>query len=147
MSFELRGKRIMIVEDNTLNRVVYTMVLQVTGAILHFDKYGKETMQELQRFIPDLMILDLMLGKDIDGFQIFEMIRQQSEYNDVPIVAISASDPSSALPKCQDMGFAGFIAKPIEQNLLVDQVSRLIEGKQVWYLGERYGGEIKQNDT
>ena len=146
MGFELRGKRIFIVEDNTLNRVVYTMVLQVSGAILQFDVFGRDIASRLNGIKPDLIILDLMLGRGIDGFGVYEKIREVPEYDDVPIVAISASDPSTALPKCQEMGFSGFIAKPIEEQLLVDQVSRLMDGEQVWYLGERYGGELKPNE-
>lgn len=145
MSFELRGKRIFIVEDNTLNRVVYTMVLQVSGAFLQFDVWGRDTLQRLKGFNADLIILDLMLGKDTDGFEIFEKIRKVAEYDTVPVVAISASDPSTSLPKCQKMGFSGYIAKPIEEQILISQVLRLMDGEQVWYLGERYGGELKRN--
>lgn len=141
----LRGKEIFIVEDNAKNRVVYTMVLQLAGATLHFDVWGRDILHQLQGTVPDLIILDLMLGKDTDGLEIFEKIRQLPDYNTVPIVAISASDPSTTLPTCQEMGFSGFIAKPIEPQLLVDQVSRLMDGEQVWYLGERYGGETKPN--
>jgi CheY-like chemotaxis protein len=63
----------------------------------------------------------------------------------IPIVAISASDPGVALMKCRQMGFTGFIAKPIEEELLPDQVARLIKGQQVWYVGERYGGEVEES--
>ena len=143
MEAKLEGKRIFITEDNSMNRVVYTMVLKVSGAVLEFDRWGRETVARLEGFKPDLIILDLMLRGD-SGYHLFEEIRRQPAYNHIPIVAISASDPSFTVPKCQELGFSGFIAKPIEEELLVDQLVRLINGEQVWYMGERYGGEIRE---
>jgi CheY-like chemotaxis protein len=141
MNTKLTGKKIFIVEDNTMNRVVYTMALKLSGAVIEFDIWGRETVARLKGFQPDLIILDLMLSSTTSGFDVFEDIRAQPDYSHVPIVAISASEPAIALPKCQKMGFTGFIAKPIDEEVLPSQVLRLIEGEQVWYLGERYGGE------
>ena len=142
---KLRDKRIFITEDNTLNRSVYMMLLKISGAIIEFDRLGRETPSKVETFKPDLIILDLMLPNGDSGYQIFNKIQKMPDYGNVPIVAISASEPSVALPKCKELGFSGFIAKPIEEELLVDQLVRLIEGEEVWYVGERYGGELKEN--
>ena len=142
---KLRDKRIFITEDNTLNRSVYMMLLKISGAIIEFDRLGRETPSKVETFKPDLIILDLMLPNGDSGYQIFNKIQKMPHYGNVPIVAISASEPSVALPKCKELGFSGFIAKPIEEELLVDQLVRLIEGEEVWYVGERYGGELKEN--
>ncbi len=143
MNGKLRGKRIFIIEDNSMNRVVYKMALLLSGASLQFDHRGDGAIAHLQTWKPDLIILDLMLPRGNSGFNIFEEIRQISEFRSTPIVAISASDPSVALIKCREMGFTGFIAKPIEEDLLPDQIERLIKGEHVWYVGERYGGEVQ----
>lgn len=135
---QLQGKRIFITEDDSMNRVVYTMVLKVSGAIIEFDRTGRETLSRLKEFKPDLIILDLMLRGD-SGFTLFQEIQKLDGLAQVPIVAISASDPSLALPKCQEIGFSGFISKPIEEDLLVDQLLMLINGGQVWYAGDNYG--------
>ncbi len=143
MSIKLVGKRIFIVEDNTMNRVAYQMILKLSGAVLEFDRWGRDTLYRLKGFEPDLIIMDLMITGGRSGFDIFDEIRKQPEYNAVPIVAISASEPAVALPLCREKGFAGYIVKPIEDELLPDQLIRLINGEQVWYIGERYGGEIR----
>lgn len=143
MEKKLKGKNIFIVEDNSMNRVVYKMVLLLSGASLHFDHRGSETIEHLKTCKPDLIILDLMLPRGNSGFTIFEEIRQIPAFKSTPIVAISASDPSEALIKCSEMGFSGFIAKPIDEDLLPDLIDRLIKGEEVWYVGERFGGEIE----
>lgn len=145
MNEELNGKRIFVVEDNAHNRVIYQMILRRAGAVIDFDRRGDTTLFQLTKFMPDLIILDLNLGRYSSGFEIFDGIRKQADLQHVPIVAISASEPAVVLPKCREMGFSGFIAKPIEESLFEDQMARLIQGQHVWYLGERYGGEVQDS--
>jgi CheY-like chemotaxis protein len=133
----LKGKRIFIVEDDSMNRVVYTMMLFKEGVIIEFDLFGRDTINKLKQVKYDLIILDLMLPRGDSGFSIFEQIRLLPEYLAVPIVAISASDPNHAIPKAQSLGFSGFIAKPLDKILFPKQLLELLDGKQVWYAGER----------
>ena len=112
----LRGKHILIIEDNVLNRVVYQITLGVEGANLVFDRKGRDAIVQLQMSLDwDLIILDLMLYGGISGFDVFKDIRALPAYNHVPIVAVSASDPSTAIPKARELGFSGFISKPINE--------------------------------
>jgi two-component system sensor histidine kinase/response regulator len=142
----LQNKRIFIVEDSSLNRVVYKMILKRDGVELDFDRWGRDTLVYLNNFRPDIIIMDLMLGMGGSGYDVFAEIRKHPEFDSIPVVAISASEPVIAMPKCQEMGFSGFIAKPIEDQLLPDQLARIIEGEQIWYVGERYGGEVHADD-
>jgi CheY-like chemotaxis protein len=137
----LGGKRIFIVEDNSLNRVVYNMTLRLEGAWLEFDRWGFEAAAKLRTNEKwDLIILDLMLSRNISGFDIFEQIREMPQHNATPIVAISASEPETAIARARKLGFAGFIAKPVDEALLVRQIASLIAGEQVWYDGTTVNG-------
>jgi CheY-like chemotaxis protein len=53
-------------------------------------------------------------------------------YNNVPIVAVSASDPSEAIPKTRNKGFAGFLLKPIRNNTFAPQIQSLLQGEAIW---------------
>lgn len=135
----LGNKHIFIVEDNTQNRVIYQIVMVRNGAHVEFDRWGRDTLNTMKRLRKiDLIILDLMLPSGESGYDIFEQIRAVPEYNDVPIIAVSAADPSTAIPKAQAMGFSGFIAKPINDDLFPDQIARIIAGEAVWYAGDRF---------
>jgi CheY-like chemotaxis protein len=137
----LQGKRIFIVEDNSQNRVVYQMVLLAENAIFEFDRWGKDALWRLQAFGQvDLIILDLMLHSGVSGYDIFEEIRAMPEFDGVPIVAVSAADPAVAIPRTQQMGFAGFIAKPIDDDLFPQQLIAILAGETVWSGGERHAG-------
>ena len=135
----LDGKRIFIVEDNTHNRVVFQMTLISNGATVEFDRWGRDALWRLQAFgQTDIIILDLMLPSGMSGYDIFDEIRTLPEYNDVPIIAVSATDPAIAIPKTQQKGFSGFIAKPVDDELFPRQVLQIIAGERIWYAGRDF---------
>lgn len=137
----LQGKRIFIVEDNAQNRVVFTMTLKLNGAWIEFDRWGRGTLQRLRDFRDaDLIILDLMLPNGNSGYEIFDEIRSKPQFDRIPIIAVSAAEPSIAIPKTKLKGFSGFIAKPIDDELFPKQVAMIMAGESVWYAGERFQG-------
>jgi CheY-like chemotaxis protein len=132
---DLRGKRVFVVEDNLENRIITRLALVKTGVALEFDMWGRDTPKNLAKFAPiDLIIMDLMLPGGVTGYQIFDELHQNPAYKPVPVVAVSASD-AGAIVKCRERGFAGYIAKPIDDELFPEQIARLIRGEQVWYAG------------
>ncbi len=135
----IEGKRIFVVEDNVENRVIYQMTLVKHGAHLIFDRWGRDilrSMRGLRKF--DLIILDLMLPNGRSGYNIFEEIRAIPELADIPVVAVSAADPSAAIAKVQELGFSGFITKPINVDCFAEQLERVMNGEKVWYAGDGY---------
>jgi CheY-like chemotaxis protein len=130
----LDNKRIFIVEDNLENRIILQLALVKSSATLEFDRWGRDTIQRLNGFMPtDLILLDLMLPHGISGYDIFDQIRQKPAFAKIPIVALSAADPNQAIPKCRMKGFAGFIAKPIDDDLFAEQLAKILRGEKVWY--------------
>jgi len=134
----LKDKRIFIVEDNMQNRLVFQMALIRHGASVDFERWGRDTLYHLQNLSRvDLIVLDLMLAEGVTGFDIFDQIRGLEKYATVPIIAVSAMDPSIAIPKLRKQGFSGFIAKPIDNALFPKQLASIIAGESVWSVGER----------
>jgi CheY-like chemotaxis protein len=133
----LKNKRIFIVEDNEMNRVVYQITLRIHGAWIEFDRMGRDTISGLERFKPDLIILDLMLTHGNSGYTIFDQIRALPDYAEIPIIAVSATDCAIAMPKTQEMGFDGFIAKPIDDIRFPQQIADILAGEKIWDAGNR----------
>ncbi len=131
----LKGKRIFYVEDDVGNKAVAQLILEMAGVLFAFERWGTEnTIAKLRAFMPvDLIMLDLMLAHQVSGYDVFEAIRREPEFGHIPIVAVSAADPSVEIPKARDKGFAGFIGKPISLRLFPRQIAELINGGQVWY--------------
>lgn len=131
----LAGQHIFIVEDHLENQIITQLALEDTGAELMFESWGQETIKKLREFMPvHLILMDLMLPKGLTGYDIFDVIRTKAEFDSIPIVAVSAADAAVAVPKCQKRGFAGFIAKPIDEESFSSQLLDVMNGKPVWCL-------------
>lgn len=131
----LQGKRIFYIEDDIKNRSIVQMILEREGVNFGFERWGRDaTIPALQAFGHiDLILLDLMFPGNISGYDIFERIREDPEFNGVPIVAISAADAAIEMPKTRDLGFDGYISKPISLSSFGSIIAELLEGKMVWH--------------
>lgn len=133
----LKNKHIFIVEDNVSNRVIFQMALIRDGAEVDFERHGRDTLDRLGNLTRiDLIILDLMLAGGISGFDLYDEIRKLPGYEKVPVVAVSAMYSGIAIPQVRAKGMNGFIAKPIDGMMFAQQISKVIDGAEVWYAGE-----------
>ena len=131
---ELLGKRIFIVEDNPMNIAVNSAILVRTGATVIQDPWNVQAIDRLRRALPvDVILLDLMLRNGISGYDIFEQIKADPKLRDIPVLAVSASDPTVEIPRAQSLGFTGFIGKPVNARLFPEQIAAAIDGISVWY--------------
>lgn len=130
----LEGKVVFYIEDDANNRDVVQMIVELAGAKIEFDKWGfpELIISKLKLAHPDIILLDLMFPANISGYDVFDIIRQYPYFNHVPIVAVSASDPTVEVPKTRARGFAGFINKPINIHTFNDKLNSVLNGKEVW---------------
>ena len=130
---QLEGKRIFMVEDNLSNRAIEQMLLECEGAKVDFERWGVNAVEKLRQFSPvDCILLDLMFPNGVTGYDVFDEIRSHDEFRHIPIVAVSASDPSTAIPKTRAYGFNGFISKPVSFETFATQIAALIQAEPVW---------------
>jgi CheY-like chemotaxis protein len=137
-TMELLNKRIFYIEDDVKNRAVVKTILEVSGAILASESWGRIEMvrARLESFLPvDLILLDLMFPKNVSGYDIFDVIHGDPAFKNIPIVAVSASDPAIEIPKVRAKGFSGFIAKPIALQSFPTQIASILAREQLWYAG------------
>jgi two-component system cell cycle response regulator DivK len=132
----LKDKNVYIVEDNPDNVFILMLILRKHGARVQVDWWARGEVNRLLKALPlDLIILDLMLPGGRTGFDILGEIRSLPALNHIPVIAVSAADPSISIPKAIEKGFAGFIAKPVDDELFPVQIAKVINNEQVWYAG------------
>jgi CheY-like chemotaxis protein len=120
-STDLRGMRILLVEDNDLNQQIAKELLQSVGVAVTLADNGK-TALELIRSAGDPLPYDLVL-MDIqmpimDGHQATIELRKDERFKDLPIIALTAHAMEEEKQLCFDEGMNGHISKPIEPQLL-----------------------------
>lgn len=130
---DLQDKRIFLVEDNSGNQAITKTLLESHGAVVATQLTGHDVIAHLRNFNPiDLIILDLILPSGATGYDVFIAIRNQTEFIDIPIIAMSVADRSKVVPEAKKRGFAGFISKPINFQEFPRQIARIISGENIW---------------
>lgn len=133
---DLKNKRIAVIEDNVTNLAVFATTLRRQGVSVIQDAWNTGTTDFLLKNLPlDLILLDIMLRRGINGYKVFEEWQVHPELRDIPVVAVSSLDAETEIPKAQELGFAGFIGKPISLVNFPKQIATCIEGENVWVSG------------
>lgn len=104
-------KKVLVVDDEENIVELIRMNLESSGYEV-IDAYtGMEAITKTNSFIPDLILLDLMLP-DIDGLQLCQMLRLNEQTKDIPIIMITAKSEESDKVKGLYMGADDYITKP-----------------------------------
>jgi len=128
----LSGKTIFMVEDNPGNAAIIRTILRQAGARVPYDHRGDITLTRMIQNLPlDMILMDLMLP-GASGYDIFDAIRNQPKLKDIPIVAVSASDPDVEIPRAKKLGFSSFISKPIDRRTFPENLSSIMAGEKIW---------------
>ncbi|MBE7513772.1 MAG: response regulator [Anaerolineales bacterium] len=129
----LRDKRIFIVEDNPENRVIAQMLLEASGAQVFVSRSGYDLLYQLENLAPiHLILLDLILPNHTSGYDLYEAIRASPNYSQIPILAISSTDPAEGIGEARRRGFNGYIMKPINFFRFAEQIAAALNGSPVW---------------
>ncbi len=111
---EFSGKRLLIVEDDIINQKVLTNILKVSGMKIEIANNGREAVNKVKESIDpfDLVLMDINMPV-MDGYVATQMIRLESEYDNLPIVAFTALALESEREKIFNSGMNAFLTKPL----------------------------------
>jgi HAMP domain-containing protein/CheY-like chemotaxis protein len=113
------GKRVLIVDDDVRNVFALTSVLESYGMAVSYAENGKEALELLQGDPRvDLVLMDIMMP-ELDGYQTTRSIREQPEYADLPIIALTAKAMKGDREKSIDAGASDYVTKPVDTDQLV----------------------------
>lgn len=113
----LKGKRILLVEDNEMNLEVATEFLEQVGIILSVATNGQIALDKLAHQSFDLVLMDCQMPV-MDGYQATRALRQRPELAQLPVIAMTANAMMGDREMCIQAGMNDHIAKPIEVNIL-----------------------------
>jgi len=120
---------ILIVEDNAKNMKLVRDLLQHHGHTTLEAETGEAGLQLALQQRPDLVLMDIQLP-DIDGTTVLARIREDSSFDAMPVLAVSASVMPDQQQRIVRSGFDGFIAKPISIKPFLAAVNKaLSEGR------------------
>ncbi len=113
----LRGKRLLLVEDNEINQIVAKEILQVAGYTIDVAENGQEALQKLKNNTYHAILMDIQMPV-MDGYTATKNIREQAKYADLPIIAMSAHAMKGDKEISLSHGMNDHITKPIDADIL-----------------------------
>jgi CheY-like chemotaxis protein len=122
------SRTILLVEDNTDNRIIYRRALEHFGYTVIEALDGEEAIRLATERLPDLILMDISIPR-IDGWEATRVIRADPRTKGIPVVALSAHAMPADRARAGEVGFASYLTKPIEPRRVVEEIERLTVSK------------------
>ena len=124
------AKRILVVEDNDLNRKLFCDVLKSQGYVVEPVADGLVALERAREFVPHLIIMDIQLP-NVSGLDLIEGAKADPLLRAVPVLAVTAYAGKGDEERIRDAGAEGYLAKPVSIGPFMAAVRGLVEPKPV----------------
>jgi len=120
------GRRVLLVEDNEVNRKFAVRVLEKASWNVEIATNGQEAVDAYERKSFDVILMDIQMPI-MDGLTATRHIRSLEESRDrrTPIVAMTANAMTGDRERCLDAGMDGYVSKPVRRGILMEEMNRV----------------------
>ena len=122
----LNGLRVLVVEDNALNRAVANAFLKRQGVLVYEAHDGIEALEMISNDKYDLVLMDIQMPT-IDGIEACKIMRSKGIV--IPIIALTANAQQSERIKCKNAGMDDYLVKPFEELEIIQTLSKFFRKK------------------
>jgi class 3 adenylate cyclase len=124
------GGRILVVDDNRVNRLLLARSLELQGHEVTPAENGRVAIDLLRERTFDLVLLDIEMP-ELDGFAVLEQLKADPALQDVPVVVTSAVEGLDNVVRCIELGAEDYLSKPVNAVLLRARVGASLEKKRL----------------
>jgi class 3 adenylate cyclase len=122
--------RLLIVDDNKVNRILLARGLEGDGHKVETAEHGKQALEKLRSESFDLVLLDIEMP-EMNGYQVLETCLQDADLREIPIIMTSSLDEINSVVKCIELGAEDYLNKPVNPILLRARVNASLEKKRL----------------
>ncbi|MEM9954739.1 MAG: response regulator [Chloroflexota bacterium] len=126
---------ILYVEDNPESREILQFVVEVIMGFEQLTVFEDSTDFEAKVATldptPTIILLDIHMTP-YTGFEMLKMVRADTKYQDIPVIALTASVMSEEVKELKDAGFDGVIAKPLDVDRFPNHLEAITKGEKLW---------------
>ncbi len=115
---QVRGTRVLLVEDNLFNQEVARELLEQAGMVVYIAENGFAALKAVSSSTFDVIFMDIQMP-DLDGLEVAKRIREHHQAEDLPIIAVTAHALSEDREKSLAAGMNDHITKPIDPDELM----------------------------
>jgi diguanylate cyclase (GGDEF)-like protein len=120
--------QILIVDGNTTELLSASVALEAAGYEVSIVAGVQQALAAVNSHVPDLILVDIS-ASDTDGSGLTRQLKPDPRLRDVPMIALGASDRSPDAELSPDLGFSGYLAKPIDSGTFTEQIAALIPAR------------------
>ncbi|HHO76701.1 MAG TPA: PAS domain S-box protein, partial [Deltaproteobacteria bacterium] len=123
---QIKGARILLVEDNKINQQVAQEILKTAGIIVDIAGNGQEALDMIDEKTYDAVLMDVQMPV-MDGYEAARLIREDQRYKELPIIAMTAHAMKGDREKSLSAGMNDHVTKPIEIEHLYSALTKWIK--------------------
>ena len=113
--------KVLLAEDNNINRKVLTKMLNKCDVSFEIAKNGKEAVELFKKDDFQLIFMDMQMP-EMDGLEATVLIRKEQSWH-IPIIALTANAMAEDKQNCKKAGMDGFLTKPIQLKTIQDTIA------------------------
>lgn len=121
---------VLVVDDNEVNRELYSRYLELEGYTVLTASDGSEALERIEESPIDLVLLDVMMP-GLDGFEVLARLRAKHSPDLLPIIMATAKDESKSVVKAFDLGANDYVTKPLDLRVVAVRVQAQLRAKIV----------------
>lgn len=125
-----RPARILVVDDNEMNRDMLSRRLAKQGHDVDMAEDGLRALEKLGQSEFDLVLLDIMMP-EIDGYEVLGRIKADEKLRHIPVVMISAIGETDSVVRCIELGADDYLPKPFNPVILRARVNSSLDKKKL----------------
>jgi two-component system cell cycle response regulator len=123
-------KRILVVEDTEVNRVLLRRRLEKQGFDVTEAADGRIALDLVRRSVFDLVLLDIMMP-EVGGYEVLEQLKADPDTAALPVIMISAIDEMSSVVRCIEAGAEDYLTKPYDAVLLQARINACLDKRRL----------------
>ena len=125
-----RGARLLVVDDNKVNRLLLARSLELQGHQVALAENGRVALEMLRKDGVDLLLLDIEMP-EMNGFQVLEQLKGDRQLRDIPVIVTSAVEGLDNVVRCIELGAEDYLHKPVNPVLLKARIGASLEKKRL----------------
>lgn len=134
--------RILVVDDEMVNRVLLSTNLQESGYVVETAADGQQAWEMLGAQQFDVVLLDLIMPR-VDGYEVLAQMRGDSVLRHIPVIVISSMDEIESVARCIEMGATDYLTKPFNPVLLHARLNASLANKRMHDMEQAYLKQIQ----
>jgi len=124
------GARLLIVDDNKVNRLLLARNLELQGHAVAAAENGRVALEMLRRERFDLLLLDMEMP-EMNGFEVLEALTGDLQLRDLPVIVTSSLEGMENVVRCIELGAEDYLPKPVNPILLKARIRASLEKKRL----------------